>query len=51
MRRGTRLVKAKSKAKRPVAPKSAKRGASSVRQLEQRLAEALEQQGGCELRS
>jgi hypothetical protein len=44
MRRGTRLVKAKSKAKHPVAPKSAKRGASTVRQLEQRLAKALEQQ-------
>jgi hypothetical protein len=44
MRRGTRLVKAKSKANCPVAPKSAKRGASTVRQLEQRPAEALAQQ-------
>ena len=44
MRRGTRPVKAKSKAKRPVARKSAKREASKDRQLEQRLAEALEQQ-------
>ena len=44
MRRGTRPVKAKGSAKRPVARKSSKRGAPEDRQLEQRLAEALEQQ-------
>ena len=44
MRRGTRPVKAKGKAKRPVGRKSAQREASKDRQLEQRLAEALEQQ-------
>ena len=44
MRRGTRPVKAKGSAKRPVARKSSKRGAPEDRQLEQRLAESLEQQ-------
>ena len=44
MRRGTRPVKAKGKTKRAVARKSVKRETSKDRQLEKRLAEALEQQ-------
>jgi len=44
MRRGTRPAKAKVKARLPVARPSPKREASRGRQLERRLAEALEQQ-------
>src|SRR5690348_411794 len=44
MRRGTRPTKPKVDSKRPVAPKSRKTESSKVRDLENRLAEALQRE-------
>jgi signal transduction histidine kinase len=46
MRRRAKPAKAKGEAKRPLAPKSAKNEGATVRDLEKRLAEALQREAG-----